>query len=124
VVPGLIDAGAFQWPWLGIEGADVNLFIGQANQVPAGKGAYIVNVVPGGPADQAGLHGGADVVNIDGVEVPTGGDIVIAANGEPIENYAELQAIIASQAPGSSLELTIVRNGAEQQVTATLGPRP
>jgi 2-alkenal reductase len=124
VVPVLIDMGAFQWPWLGIEGTSVNLFVAQANNVDVEKGAYIVRVVPGGPAEQAGLQGGDSFVNIDGVDVPTGGDIIIAADGETIDDYSELLAIIASHEPGTSLELTILRNGEEQQVNVMLGPRP
>jgi S1-C subfamily serine protease len=33
VVPALIDQGVFQWPWLGIEGTSVNIFIAQANNM-------------------------------------------------------------------------------------------
>ncbi len=124
VVPTLIDTGTFQWPWLGIEGTSVNLFIAQANNVSVEKGAYVVNVVPGGPADQAGLQGGAELVSVNGVQVPTGGDIIIAANGEQINDYTELLTMIANQEPGTNMELTILRNGQEQSVTVTLGPRP
>jgi 2-alkenal reductase len=124
VVPTLIDVGVFQWPWLGIEGTSVNLFIAQANNLAVKKGAYIVNVIPGGPADQAGLQGGTELVSVDGVDVPTGGDVIIAADGETIEDYSELLVVIASHEPGTSIELTVLRNGEEQQVTVTLGPRP
>lgn len=124
VIPTLIQTGSFQWPWLGIEGTSVNLFIAQANNITVEKGAYIVRVVPGGPAEQAGLRGGANLVGIDGVDVPTGGDVIIAADGETIDDYSELLALIASHEPGTSLDLTILRNGEEQQVTVTLGPRP
>ena len=63
-------------------------------------------------------------MGIDGVDVPTGGDVIIAADGETIDDYSELLALIASHEPGTSLDLTILRNGEEQQVTVTLGPRP
>ena len=124
VVPTLIDTGTFQWPWLGIEGTSVNLFIAQANNVSVEKGAYVVNVVPGGPADQAGLQGGAELTSVNGIDVPTGGDIITAANGETIDDYTELLTMIANQEPGTNMELTILRNGQEQTVTVNLGPRP
>jgi 2-alkenal reductase len=124
VVPTLIDFGTFQWPWLGIEGTSLNIFIAQANNSPVEKGAYIFRVIPAGPADQAGLQGGTELVSIDGVDVPTGGDVIIAADGETIDDYSELLAVIASHEPGTSLDLIIIRNGEEQQVTVTLGPRP
>ena len=124
VVPTLIQAGSFQWSWLGIEGTSVNLFIAQANNITVERGAYIVHVIPGGPAEQAGLQGGANLVNIDGLDVPTGGDVIIEADGETINDYAELLAMIASYEPGTTIQLTILRNGEEQQVNVTLGPRP
>jgi S1-C subfamily serine protease len=124
VVPALIDIGAFQWPWLGIEGTSVNLFLTQGNNISVERGAYIVRVIPRGPAEQAGLQGGSSLVNVDGVDVPTGGDVIIAADGERIDDYSELLAIIASHDPGTSINLTILRNGEEQQISVTLGPRP
>jgi S1-C subfamily serine protease len=63
-------------------------------------------------------------VNIEGVDVPTGGDVIIEADGETINDYAELLAVIASYEPGTTVQLTILRNGEEQQVNVTLGPRP
>ena len=81
-------------------------------------------VLPGGPADQAGLEGSAILVNIDGIDVPTGGDVIIEADGETIDDYSELLTLIASHEPGTVMELTIFRNGEQQQVTVTLGPRP
>jgi 2-alkenal reductase len=124
VVPTLIETGSFQWSWLGIEGTSVNLFIAKANNTTVERGAYIVHVIPGGPAEQAALQGGANLVNIDGVDVPTGGDVIIEADGETINDYAELLAVIASYEPGTTVQLTILRNGEEQQVNVTLGPRP
>jgi S1-C subfamily serine protease len=124
VVPALIDQGVFQWPWLGIEGTSVNIFIAQANNIEAKQGAYIVNVIQGGPADLAGLQGGANLVSVDGVDVPTGGDVIIAADGETINDYSELLTIIASHNPGTTLNLTVLRNGEQLEIPVTLGPRP
>lgn len=124
VVPTLIDVGAFQWPWLGVEGTSVDIFIEQANNLSLDRGAYIVRVVSGGPADQAGLQGGLEPVTVDGLEVPTGGDVVIEADGVLINDYADLQAFIAQKDPGTEIELTVLRNGEQQQITVTLAPRP
>jgi len=124
VVPALIDHGVFQWPWLGIEGTSVNIFIAQGNNVDVEKGAYIVNVIQGGPADQAGLQGGANLVSVNGLDVPTGGDIITTADGESIDDYSELLVIIASHEPGTTIDLTVLRNGREMQIPVTLGPRP
>jgi serine protease Do len=70
------------------------------------------------------LQGGANLVSVDGVDVPTGGDIIIAADGEVIDDYADLLAIIASQDPGTTLKFTVLRNGEQLEIPVTLGPRP
>jgi 2-alkenal reductase len=124
VIPTLIDVGAYQWSWLGIEGTSVNTFIAQANNASVDRGAYIVHVVPGSPAEQAGLQGGDSLTTIDGVDVPTGGDIITQLDGKAINDYSELLTLIAEKKPGTSVTLTILRNGQQQQVNATLAPRP
>jgi S1-C subfamily serine protease len=124
VVPTLIKAGAFQWSWLGIEGTSVDLFIKQANNLSVDKGAYIVQVVSGGPAEQAGLQGGADMVKVDGLDVPTGGDVIVDVDGTPINNYADLLTMIANYKPETTIQVTVIRDGKRQQIPVTLAPRP
>jgi 2-alkenal reductase len=124
VVPTLIEVGTFQWSWLGVEGTSVNLFIAEANNLSVERGAYIVRTIPGGPADQAGLQGGAEPVTIEGLEVPSGGDVIIEADGIQIQEYADLLAMIAQRKPDTDIDLTIMRDGEQQQITVTLAPRP
>ena len=124
VVPTLIKVGVYQWPWLGVEGTSVDLFIAQANNLPVERGAYIVRTVQGGPAERAGLQGGAETVSVDGLVVPTGGDVIVEANGVPINDYADLQALIAMQEPGTEVDLTVLRDGETQLITVPLAPRP
>jgi len=124
VVPTLINVGVFQWPWLGVEGTSVDIFIAQANNLSLERGAYIVRVLPGGPADHAGIQGGAEPVTVEGLDIPTGGDVIIEADGVLINDYADLQAFIAQKEPGTDVNLTVLRNGERQQITVTLAPRP
>jgi len=124
VIPTLIDVGAYQWSWLGIEGTSVNTFIAQANNASVDRGAYVVRVIPGSPAEQSGLQGGENVTTINGVDVPTGGDIITQLDGKTINDYTELLTMIAQGKPGTTVTLTILRNGQEQQVDVTLAPRP
>ncbi len=124
VVPTLIDVGVFQWPWLGIEGTDMNMFIARANGLSVARGAYIVQTVPGGPAEQAGLQGGDSSTNVDGIDTPTGGDVITAVDGTSIGNYTDLLALISQKDPGATVQLTILRHGQQQTVPVTLGPRP
>jgi 2-alkenal reductase len=121
VVPTLIQEGVFQWPYLGVSGGPVNLFIAQANNLQTQQGAYIDSVTPGGPAAQAGLRGTQSTTQ-EGI--PVGGDVVVAANGQPINSFQDLLAVVAFSRPGDTLDLTIVRNSQQRNVTVTLAPRP
>ncbi len=124
VVPSLIEEGSYTWPWLGVEGLSVNLLVQQANDLSIQRGAYIAGVVEGGPAAEAGLQGAAGAEEILGTDVPVGGDIVLEADGQEIQDFTDLLAYVAFRQPGDAVELTILRDGERQQVTVELAARP
>jgi 2-alkenal reductase len=124
VVPVLIQSGEYEWSWLGVEGASVDLIIQQANDLPVQQGAYIDQVVPGGPAESAGLQGSTGTKQVSGFNVPVGGDVVVEADGDAILNFDDLLIAISAEDPGQTIELTILRNGQRIQVSVELTPRP
>jgi len=124
VAPVLIESGSYQWPWLGVEGTSVNLVIMRANNLGAQQGAYIDGVVPDGPAAEAGLQGSSGTKQMDGFDVPVGGDVVIEADGKPVADFSDLLVDIAFKNPGDVIELTILRDGQRQRVTVELAARP
>ena len=124
VIPTLISKGSFQWPWLGVRGNSVDLFITQANHLENQQGSYIHYVEPQGPADRAGLQGSSGTQTIDGLNVPVGGDVIIAADGKPIKDFADLLVTVAFHSPNDTIQLTVIRDGQQRTITATLAPRP
>jgi 2-alkenal reductase len=124
VAPALISQGRYAWPWLGVRGDSVNLLSAEANGLETQAGAYLHDVEPGGPADAAGLRGSTGTTAVDGVEIPVGGDVVVAVNGEPVQDFNALLEAIAFSQPGDTLDLTVLRDGQQLQVPATLGQRP
>jgi S1-C subfamily serine protease len=124
VVPALIEDGSYQWPWLGVDGTDVNLFIQEANDLDTQFGAYIGAVRADSPAAQAGLQGTTGTELIDDIQVPVGGDVVVAAQGDPIADFSDLQGRVAALRPGDTLQLTIIRGGERQQLEIVLEARP
>lgn len=124
VAPALITNGSYQWPWLGVEGGSVNLALQQANNLPTQHGAYISNIVQGGPAEKAGLRGATSSVDVGGVSVPVGGDVVVAADGQPINDFSALLVATSNHSPGDEMQLTVLRDGKEVNITVTLEPRP
>jgi putative serine protease PepD len=72
----------------------------------AENGARVAEVVPGGPADDAGIEDG---------------DVITEVDGEPVGDTTELIVAIRDNAVGDSVTLTIERSGREQQIDITLG---
>ena len=124
VAPSLIEKGAYQWPWLGIQGTSVNLFIAQANGLDSQHGAYVSNVLEDGPAAAAGLRGSTREGQVSGLQVPVGGDVIIEADDQPVRSFSDLLYFVALKHPGDTIRLTVLRDGREQQIEVTLEPRP
>lgn len=125
ITPGLIETGAYHWPWLGVEGGEVNLAIQQANNLPTQTGVYISRVTSASPAERAGLRGTTGTTSVNGVSgIPTGGDVIIEANDMPILTMTDLLVAITSIGPGDILDMTIIRDGQEIQLQAELEARP
>ena len=73
------------------------------------KGALIRDVVPGGPADRAGLRSG---------------DLVVAINGKPTDDAATLRNQISSMSPGTRTPLKVARGGDEVMLEIEVAKRP
>jgi serine protease Do len=85
----------------------------------------VVDVTPDGPADKAGLRGSDQSITVDGEERRVGGDVIVAMNGQPIENFEDLVTyLVRSTEVGEKITLTVLRDGREQQMEVTLSERP
>jgi S1-C subfamily serine protease len=123
VAPVLIERGAYQWPWLGVEGTDVSLSISMANGLDSQLGAYINGVVEEGPAERAGMRGTSGTTQVEGLTAPVGGDVVVEADGRAINFFSDLLVVVAFKNPGDTIELTVLRDGVRQQIQVELAPR-
>ncbi|MFK7803267.1 MAG: S1C family serine protease [Anaerolineae bacterium] len=85
------------------------------------KGLVVTGVLPGSPAQKAGLQGPDDSQIIGSTEFPTGGDIIIAVNGEPVNDVEALRFFVTYEGQaGDDIELTIIRDGEEEVLNVTL----
>jgi putative serine protease PepD len=94
----LMKGGKVSHPYLGVS-------VGAAQN----GGAQIQTVEAGSPADKAGI---------------VAGDVVTKVGDRAITTSEDLVGAIQSSSAGTQMKLTVVRNGTERQVTATVGEQP
>ena len=97
IIAQLRDGGHIERGWLGVSVQD------------AENGVAVQGVERNGPAAHAGIHAG---------------DAIVAVNGERVESSRSLIRAVAAAAPGSSVHLSIRRQGREVDVPVTVGRRP
>lgn len=114
-------------PWLGIAGQEVTPALADDIGLSVESGVYVSYVASGGPAEQAGMRGAFRSENeaARSSVIPSGGDVIIAADGETVGSVEELADYLdREKRPGDTVELSIVRNGEELTIEATLAEWP
>src|SRR5690606_33729074 len=89
-------------PRIGISGISVDDFPEDAREalnMPE-SGVVIIEVDPEGPAAEAGLVGPQFEAKISDQTFPAGGDIIVTANGEDVEEIADLQRLVLAGEEG------------------------
>ncbi len=134
VVPQLIARGRAEYTWLGIESISPQIgdygsltvaALAEQFNLPVDYGVIVARVVPGSPADVAGLRGGTRRVVVRGVPIQLGGDIIVAIDGTPIRTFEEMIAyLVTNTTPGDVITVTIYRGTRRMDVQVTLEARP
>jgi S1-C subfamily serine protease len=124
VVPSLIEKGTYDYPYLGLSALN-HLSLSMATELGLNQsiGAYVTTVVPGGPADKAGVKAGNQPSSIRNLFA--GGDLITAVDGKQIKEFSELLSYMAlHKEPGDVIRLTVQRGTQEVTLDVTLGKRP
>jgi len=126
VVPALIEKGSYAHPYLGISGTDLTPDLAEEMDLDTTqRGTLIVEIVPDGPAEKAGLRGSDKTVEINGQEAIVGGDVIIAIDGDLIQGMDDLIAYLANNtAVDKVVTLTVLRDGKQTDVDVVLESRP
>jgi len=96
VIEQLKTKGKVERGFLGVMVQDLTPPLAQELHIPVSQGALITEVMPHTPAAKAGLREK---------------DVIIAYNGKPVKNAAELKSFVLLTKPGSWVTLKIVRHG-------------
>ncbi|KON31123.1 hypothetical protein AC477_04415 [miscellaneous Crenarchaeota group-1 archaeon SG8-32-1] len=124
-INSLIDTGEYRHPWLGVTVLEVDILLADAIGLDKPQGILVIDVTSGSPAELAGLQGGKETVDVDGREVPLGGDVITEIDGNPVRIMDDLAVYLERNTrPGDSVDLKIIREGENLDLPIILGERP
>jgi len=120
VISDLITIGRVRRPSLGIRTLPIGPELAQEMGLPSDYGVLIVQAVPGGSAERAGLRGGNQQAYIGNVPVKIGGDLIVAIDGEEIGDQQDLANLMNKHKAGDTVSVTIFRGKKKMDVKVTL----
>lgn len=107
LIPQLVEKGkVVDRGWLGVQIQTMTEELAKSFGLTEAKGALIGDVVPGSPADKAGIKRG---------------DVVLKFNDQPIIRSQELPGLVAASPSGKTVKLEILRDGKTINLDVTLG---
>jgi serine protease Do len=109
VIDQLRTTGHVERGWLGVTIQQVDEALASGLGFDGDSGALIASVVPGSPADEAGLRPG---------------DVIVGIDGEDVVRLKELTRKVAEVKPDDKVELDVWRNGERQTLEVSVGHSP
>jgi S1-C subfamily serine protease len=124
-VAQLEQGGHVEYAYIGVSTQALYPQLAQKLGLDTDHGALLAEVVPGGPADEAGLHGGDEKLRFQGIPYEVGGDTILALDGRPVVQPSDLARYVAMHQPGDTVTLEVLRkDGQREKVKVTLSKRP
>ena len=125
IVPTLIEKGEYKHPWIGISGRDIDPDLAKVLKVTDAIGFLIVTVVKDSPASKAGLIGSEKTIEVDGVNYPIGGDIIVAVDGIEVRQIDDILIHLQrAKSIGDEMVLEVLRDNRTTNITIILQERP
>jgi S1-C subfamily serine protease len=121
----LRDDGEVSYAFLGVETVAIYPQLRERFDLPVAEGAWVQDVTPSGPADDAGVRGGAAGETTFQVRsYRTGGDVITRIDGKPVDDPDDLSNAIGLLDPGTTVPVELWRDGERREVRVELGDRP
>jgi S1-C subfamily serine protease len=121
VLNDLVTLGRVRRPALGVRTIPIDPELASEMGLAADYGLLIVQTVPGGAADRAGLRGGTERAYLANTPIMIGGDLIVALDGVKIESQPELTQVMNKHRAGDSVTVTVYRGKKKLEVKVVLG---
>jgi len=131
-VQDIVKWGKVIYPWMGIKSSmDLEPKIAAQLGLPRISGVLIFDLIPGGPAEQAGLRGGHTRAilrehrpHLSLKPIILGGDVILAVDNMLTPTSDDFKNAVREKEPGQRVLVTILRNNQEHGVEVMLGEDP
>jgi len=120
----LMTDGRVHQAFLGVDSYAVGGGLAEALDLPVQEGLLVQTVSRGGPAAQAGLHGGDRIAQLGMRRFYVGGDVIVAIDGQKIATQLDVNLVLNRKRPGDSVTVTVYRGGKKLDIPVKLGERP
>jgi len=121
VLNDLVTLGTVRRPALGVKTIPIDPELADQMGLAADYGLLIVQVVPGGAADRAGLHGGNERAYLGNIPIMLGGDLIVAVDGQKVETQQDLAQVMNNHRAGDSVHVSVYRGKKKMEFDVTLG---
>jgi S1-C subfamily serine protease len=121
VINDLLTLGRVRRPALGVTTIPIDPQLADQMGLAADYGLLILQVVPGGAADNAGLRGGSERAFLGNTPIMVGGDLIVAVDGQQVEDQQELAQIMNHHRAGDTVHITVYRGKKKLELSVVLG---
>lgn len=123
IVRALGDGGSVRRAYLGIETVGLSPTRAEELRLTTSTGVLLRTIAPGSPASFSTLRPPTGTTSIGGRSIPTGGDVIVQFEGRQVREPEDIDAALATMAPGRRVTMKVVRGDESVDVKATLGER-
>jgi serine protease Do len=109
LLPQLMTKGVVTRGYLGVSIQGITPDLATAMGLQDRKGALVAEVVPGGPAEKAGM---------------LSGDVIVTFNHDTVDSAHDLPAMVAATPVGQEVTVTVLRDGTTRDLPVTVGKLP
>jgi len=121
VLDDLVHLGRVRRPELGVRTIPIGPELANQLGLAADSGLLVVDVVPGSAADRAGLRAGTERAYVGNYPIMLGGDLLVAIDGQPIEDQQDLSHVMQNHRSGDTVTITIYRGKKRMDIKVVLG---